>query len=243
MILIDDRENPKVINSLLMRLGDWSQDNANGQAKVKWLASSDYAIGQWGIEAKEINDLYKSILGIGRTRTIVDQLIDLQNNFEQPYLVVYGTQLKPYVRGYANRQKMAIEITKMQRTIERFKFTFYQRFPKIRYMELDSMEQFVNWLVINHTQMMRDGEGQINRLPDFVKKAASAPTYDDRVTMLSCISGITPAMAVDLLQKFGSVPKILNSRRSQKDLMEVKGIGRRKAKKILSLRDSFVSSE
>ena len=89
MLLIDDRENPKVINSLLMRLGDWSQDNANGQAKVKRLASSDYAIGQWGIEAKEINDLYKSILGIGRTRTIVDQLIDLQNNFEQPYLVVY----------------------------------------------------------------------------------------------------------------------------------------------------------
>ena len=97
--------------------------------------------------------------------------------------------------------------------------------------------------MINHTQMMMDGEGQINRLPDFVKKAASAPTYDDRVTMLSSISGITPAMAVDLLQKFGSVPKILNSRRSQKDLMEVKGIGRRKAKKILSLRDSFVSSE
>ena len=226
-----------------MRMGDWSSDNVNGQAKVKRLISADYAIGQWGVEAKEINDLYRSILGIGRTRTIIDQLLDLQENFEHPFLVVYNTKLKPYVKGYSNRQRMAIEMQKMQRTIERFKITFYQRFPKIRYMELDNMEQFVNWLIVNHTQMMIDGEGQINRLPDFVKKAASAPTYDDRVSMLSSISGITPAIAVDLLQKFGSVPKILHSRRSQKDLMEIKGIGRTKAKKILALRDSFIHTE
>ena len=243
MLLIDDRENQKIINSLLMRMGDSSLDNASGQARVKRLVTADYAIGQWGVEAKEINDLYRSIMGFGRTRTIVDQLIDLQNNFEHPFLVVYGTKLKPYVRGYSSRQKTANEISRMQKTIERFKQTFYQRFPKIRYMELASMEEFINWLIINHTQMMLDGEGGINRLPEFVKKAATAPTYDNRVSMLVAIPGITPQIAIDLLQKFGSVPKILHSRRTQKDLMEIKGIGRDKAKKILALRESFTHKE
>jgi ERCC4-type nuclease len=46
-------------------------------------------------------------------------------------------------------------------------------------------------------------------------------------------------MAVDLLQHFGSIPQILHSRRTQKDLMEINGIGRTKAKKILDLRTKF----
>ena len=57
MLLIDDRENPKVINKLLMRLGEEN-------TQVLRMASSDYRIGSWGIEAKEINDLYRSILGL-----------------------------------------------------------------------------------------------------------------------------------------------------------------------------------
>ena len=243
MLLIDDRENSKLINKILMRMGDWSIDNKNGKAKVKRLATADYAIGQTGIEAKEINDLYRSIMGIGRTRTIVEQLIDLQNGFENPMLVVYGTKLKPYVKGYNNRQKMAIEMSRMQKAIERFKFTFYQRFPRIKYMEFDTMEQFVNFLIINHTQMEMDGAGSIDRLPDFVKKVANQKSLDDRVAVLSALPGITPATAVDLLQKFGKIPNILHSRRSQKDLMEVKGIGRRKAQRILALRDSFTHKE
>ena len=243
MLLIDDRENSKLINKILMRMGDWSIDNKNGKAKVKRLATADYAIGQTGIEAKEINDLYRSIMGIGRTRTIVEQLIDLQNGFENPMLVVYGTKLKPYVKGYANRQKMAIEMSRMEKAIERFKFTFYQRFPKIKYMEFDTMEQFVNFLIINHTQMEIDGAGSIDRLPDFVKKAAKQKSLDDRVAVLSAIPGVTPATAVDLLQKFDKIPNILHSRRTQKDLMEIKGIGRRKAKRILELRDSFTHKE
>ena len=86
MLLIDDRENPKVINKLLMRMGEEN-------TQVLRMASSDYRIGSWGIEAKEINDLYRSILGLGRNgRTIVHQLRELQNDFDNPMLVVYGTK-------------------------------------------------------------------------------------------------------------------------------------------------------
>ena len=91
--------------------------------------------------------------------------------------------------------------------------------------------------------MTMDGQSQVNRLPDFVKQAHQTATLDDRVAALSSIRGITPKIATDLLSEFGSLPKILNSRQTQKNLMEVEGIGRKKAKKLLSLRDKFKSTE
>ena len=72
MLVIDDRENELVINKIQYRMGD--------DCVVKRLNSADYVIGDLGIEAKEINDLYRSIMGIGRSRTIVGQLVDLQRN-------------------------------------------------------------------------------------------------------------------------------------------------------------------
>ena len=119
MLLVDDRENPKVVNKLLMRMG-------NNNVKVCRMTASDYTIGNWGIEAKEINDLYRSIMGFGRTRTIVDQLQDLQESFENPFLVVYGTELKPYIPGGRPGAKaMAMEMARMKKVIKQFKATFY----------------------------------------------------------------------------------------------------------------------
>jgi len=55
---------------------------------------------------------------------------------------------------------------------------------------------------------------------------------------LSAVKGVSVKNAEDLLDKFGSLPKILRSRTTQKQLMSVKGIGRKKAKSILDLRNS-----
>ena len=92
MLIVDDRENEVVINKILMKMGD-SEQSSTGKAKVKRLRAADYIIGSRGIEAKEINDLYRSIYGMGRSRTIVDQLRDLDENFDEPMLVVYGNTL------------------------------------------------------------------------------------------------------------------------------------------------------
>ena len=115
MLLIDDRENQKVINKLLMRLGEEN-------TQVLRMASSDYRIGSWGIEAKEINDLYRSILGLGRNgRTIVHQLRELQEDFDNPMLVVYGTKLKPYVHGgRPSAKQIAIEMSRMKKVNQQF---------------------------------------------------------------------------------------------------------------------------
>ena len=67
MLYIDDRENPVVSKAIVAILGDREVDG-KGNSVVKRLSTGDYVMGKWGIEAKEINDLYRTILGIGRNR-------------------------------------------------------------------------------------------------------------------------------------------------------------------------------
>lgn len=227
MLLIDDRENDKVINKLLMRMG-------KNDVKVCRMKASDYTMGTWGIEAKEINDLYRSIMGFGRTRTIVDQLHDLQESCEHPFLVVYGTELKPYIPNQRpNAKLISVEMARMKKVIKQFKAVFYQRFPKIKYMELTTMDEFVEWLVVNHTQQ---GIAK-SRLAYEKQKEIKNADLDSRVQILSSIEGVSVNQAEALLEKFGSIPNILKKKTTQKELMDIDGINRRKAKAILSLRD------
>jgi len=229
MLLVDDRENPKVVNKLLMRMGE-------NNVKVCRMVSADYAMGDWGVEAKEINDLYRSILGIGRNRTIVSQLRDLQDNYENPVLVVYGTKLKPYVHGGRPTAKQtAMEMARMKKVNTQFKMTFHQRFPKIKYMELATMEEFIEWLVVNHTQLGM----AFSRHDSDTQKAIKKSDLDPRIQILSSVKGVTPTMAKDLLEEFGSIPKLLRLRTTQKAVMAVKGVGRQRAQDILALRNNL----
>tara|TARA_R100000900_G_C3331759_1_gene163555 strand:- start:74 stop:778 length:705 start_codon:yes stop_codon:yes gene_type:complete len=234
VLLIDDRENQKVINKLLMRLGEEN-------TQVLRMASSDYRIGSWGIEAKEINDLYRSILGLGRNgRTIVHQLRELQEDFDNPMLVVYGTKLKPYVHGARpSAKQIAIEMSRMKKVNQQFKMTFYQRFPKIKYMELTTMDDFVEWLVINHTQTQVKEATGLNVMEKEIRNAADMSNLDPRVAVLCSLKNISVQNAEDLLKEFGSIPKLLMSKNTQKSLMEVRGIGRYKAQTVLKLRDNY----
>lgn len=228
MLIVDDRENPVVLEKIKERMKD--------ECAIKRLNSADYIIGNIGIEAKEINDLYRSIMGYGRTRTIVNQLVDLEENFEKPMLVVYGSLLKPYIHGgRPTPQRIAQEKTRMQNIINSFKATFYHRFPNILYMELNSMDDFVNFLIKNHTQLNLVGKAKELH----TKSLPNKKTLDARISVISSIEGITINHAELLLKKFGSIPKILNSRTTQKSLMEIEGIGRKKAKKILDLRKKW----
>ena len=60
VVFVDDRENDLVKHKLIARMGDRKTD-PKGAVEIKRLTVADYVIGDWGIEAKEINDLYHSI--------------------------------------------------------------------------------------------------------------------------------------------------------------------------------------
>jgi len=229
LLLIDDRENPKVINKLFMSIGDRDLDDA-GQAQKIRLESGDYVIGSLGIEAKEINDLYNSIVGLGRTRTINDQLDDMLNSYTDAMLVVYGTQLKPFIRGKSNRQMYAKQVARMQRVILNYKMDLHRRYPNLKFMQFDTMDEFVAFLVRTATQEKMSSVAS-SRLPRVSK--------DARIQALSSLPGVSVRIAEDLMKEFGSLPQMMKARVTQKDLMKIKGIGRQKARMLLTLRESY----
>jgi len=238
MLHIDDRENPKVINKLLMALGDNSLDE-KGLAKVDRLPVGDYTIPDlgWGMEAKEINDLYHSIMGHGRSRTVHAQLTDLADNFDVAFLVVYGTTLKPFIKGRKpTRQEMAIQIARMNATIKKFKETLHIRHPKIKFMQVETMNDFVEWVKTNHTQMTI--QGKRNNNPFLVSGVVSET--DPRVRMLCGIQGITPQIARQLLATHGSISKILDKKMTQKELMKTRGVTRQRARLLKKAGDLFL---
>jgi ERCC4-type nuclease len=102
-------------------------------------------------------------------------------------------------------------------------------------MELNTMDEFVEWLVVNHTQL---GMAFSNHDSD-TQKAIKKSDLDPRIQILSSVKGVTPTMAKDLLEEFGSIPKLLRLRTTQKALMAVKGVGRQRAQDILALRDNL----
>tara|TARA_R110000787_G_scaffold262120_1_gene367451 strand:- start:317 stop:1039 length:723 start_codon:yes stop_codon:yes gene_type:complete len=228
VLFVDDRENPKVSNQVLMALGDNSL-NESGQARLERLPVGDYTIPDmgWGMEAKEINDLYNSIMGHGRSRTVHAQLVDLADNFDVAFLVVYGTQLKPFVRGRKpTRKEIAIQIQRMELTIKKFKETLHIRHPKIKFMQVDTMKDFVEWVKTNYTQMIIQGKRNNN---PFLSGGVMAET-DPRVRMLCGVQGVTPKIARDLLERHNSLSKILDKKMTQKELMKTNGVTRQRAR-------------
>ena len=232
MLIVDDRENDLLKHKLYVAMG---KHDEGGHVKVKRLISADYIIGDIGIEAKEINDLYHSIMGHGRSRTIVGQLYDLNKNFERPMLVVYNTKLKPYVRG-GNRVAIAREMKKMQAVIKKFKQNLFIQFPNIQYMELSSMDEFVDWLSAMHHNL-RVRNMKVAEPKEIASKGNR--NVDPRVAALASIEGVSERAAHDLLTEFGSLPRILRARTSQRQLMNTEGIGRQRAKAILFLRERY----
>lgn len=233
MLIIDDRENPKLQNALLLKLGDRSID-VKGQAQVQRLETADYIIGDWGIEAKEINDFYRSIMGIGRNgRTINNQLAELSEAVDVPFLVVYGNQYKPYRKGKRlTRQEAAREIARMSAVIKKYKMNLYTRHPTIRYMEFPTMEDFIEWLCTNHTQKGLPGW---TKAP--IRKKLKNP--DPRLQALTGIDGISESIAQELLDHYGGLKKLMRKRITQRELMGFAGVGRERAKKILKLREDW----
>jgi ERCC4-type nuclease len=234
VVIADDRENEKLLHKLFISMGNKAQ-RPDGQVEVRRLQVGDYIIGDIGIEAKEINDLWKSILGIGRTRTIYAQLSDLCENYEKPMLIVYGGEVKTYRPPGFKRGNVRAEIARAHSVIKAFKKDLFFRFPKIQYMQLDTMEDFVSWIGNAHTQQQI--AGRLTQ-PDKIRHARRS-SVDPRVLALSGLPGVTENQALEILQRFGSIPELLKSKVTQSQLMEIQGIGRTKAKRILTLREKW----
>jgi|TARA_R100000458_G_C8277851_1_gene253576 ERCC4-type nuclease len=235
VIYADDRENQTLLHALIARLGDSDYDR-KGLVSIRRLNAGDYILGDWGIEAKEINDFYRSILGIGRTRNLNAQLADLCEAFETPMLVVYGTKLKPYFRGKVARAKVAQEIGKMRGVITNYKMNLYARFPSIRYMEFATMDEFVDWLATSHNRLTVRGALGAPRKSRRGRKASTDP----RIIALSSIPGVSDESAKLLLSNFGTLKNIFLAKRTIKEFNEIPGISRITARRLKDMSAEFI---
>jgi len=103
-------------------------------------------------------------------------------------------------------------------------------------MQVNSMDEFVEYIAkVHHLQAI----GQRLTMPAEIRKLPSGT--DPRVACLAALPGLTTVHAEAILEKFGSIPKLLRSKTTQASLMEIDGIGRKKAQTILSLRDLYES--
>lgn len=98
------------------------------------------------------------------------------------------------------------------------------------------MDDFVEYIAkVHHLQAI----GHRLAIPAPVVRSPAG--LDPRVACLAAMPGLTTIHAEAILKKFGSIPKLLRSKTSQASLMEIDGIGRKKAQTILSLRDLYES--
>ena len=234
MLLVDDRENEVLQHALIAQLGDSLYDK-KGQIRIARLPSADYVMGSWGVEAKEINDFYRSIVGIARNNNLSKQLAELCRNFDVPILAIYGSQMRPYFKGRVGNKVIAREVAKMRRVMKSYKMTLYARFPKIRLIEFSTMSEFVEWLTVSHTRLVA---AKALSIPDYMSDVR-CESNDLRILALSSIPGVTKTVAERLLERYGSLQEIFKSKVKQRDLMEIRGIGRVTAKRILMLREKW----
>jgi ERCC4-type nuclease len=164
----------------------------------------------------------------------------MASNYEDCYLVVYGTKLKPYFgRGRkTGRQEAAIQIARMQAVIRGWKAEFYLRFPNIKYMELPTKDAFIEYIVTNYRQAVI---AEATRGVSNENRKAIKADDDPRVKVLSALPGITDAIAKDILNKYGGLKPLMRAKTTQKDLMSIKGMTRRKARAVLELRRPYRS--
>jgi ERCC4-type nuclease len=106
-------------------------------------------------------------------------------------------------------------------------------------MELNTMDDFVEWIVSSHTQQGL----ALHRHKYSEKKAAQNANIDSRIKVLMSVEGMTENKARGLLEKFGSIPNILKKKTTQKSLMEIKGVNRKNARAIISLREDYSTDE
>lgn len=98
------------------------------------------------------------------------------------------------------------------------------------------MDEFVDWLSAMHHNL-RVRNMKVAEPKEIASKGNR--NVDPRVAALASIEGVSERAAHDLLTEFGSLPRILRARTSQRQLMNTEGIGRKRAKAILFLRERY----
>ncbi len=205
MIFIDDREPPRIAEKL-KSMGIYVVE--------KRLEVGDYLVAFRGIEVpverKDVNDYLNSIID-GR---LFDQCHRMSSRYELSFLCIVGDVDAALEEREFRREAFIGSIVSV---------ALRRNFGTVIPLILKTEDEFCSMLKSLNKQVE---EGQIRTVPRVIRKR----DLDDNIAMLAAIPGIGEEKARRLLEKFGSIHRIVNA--TIPELMRVEGIGEKQAKRI-----------
>ncbi|MGA1792366.1 MAG: DEAD/DEAH box helicase [Thermoplasmatota archaeon] len=175
------------------------------------LGEGDYRVSdRVVVERKTAQDLSDSLVD-GR---LFEQVTRLRENFDRPLIVVEGDD--PFNRR--NIKKNALYGALASITVDYNVPVIFTTGP----------EQTAEFLMVLARRESKEG-----KRPSPAARSKRNGTQDAQVRVLSGIPGISTMLAGRLISHFGSLEKVFNA--DMDELVQVEGIGKRKAKEIRSL--------
>ena len=169
------------------------------------LQVGDFVINDVGIERKSFEDFISSIID-GR---IFEQVDSLYNAYKKPIVIVEGFGVVERVHENSFYGALAYLVSKSNVTILRTK-------------NEEETAKLIYWVARKEFENSRKVGYKIK------EKKVSVQNIQERI--LAAFPGISTVLSKRILKKFGSLQKFFNA--SEKELMEVDGIGEKSAKRI-----------
>jgi len=205
MIFIDDREPQRIAEKL---------KNMGVDVVGRRLEIGDYLIAFRGVEIpverKDVNDYLNSIID-GR---LFDQCHRMSSRYELSFLCIVGDVDSALEEREFRREAFIGSIVSV---------ALRKNFGTVVPLIFKNEDEFCFMLKSLNRQVE---EGQIRTAPRVIRKR----DLEDSIAMLTAIPGIGEEKARRLLEKFGSIHRIVNA--TIPELMRVDGIGEKQAKRI-----------
>jgi ERCC4-type nuclease len=169
------------------------------------LPIGDFVVNDVGIERKSFEDFISSIID-GR---IFEQANSLSSAFKKPIIIVEGFGVVERIHENSFYATLAYIVSKSNVTIFRTK-------------NEEETAKLIYWIARKEFEISGNAGFKIK------EKKVNVQTIQERI--LAAFPGISTVLSKRILKKFGSLKKFFNA--SEKELMEVDGIGEKTAKRI-----------
>lgn len=169
----------------------------------------------FAVERKKGRDFLGSLL----SKRLYEQLINLCQ-YEVPILAVISDNI--WKDFYFSQSRYIHNVYLGTFT------TITAKFPKIRVVQFEDDEQFVNFLISLEKKLTEDG-GEKSRPKPMMRKPESV--QDIKENCLAQIPGVGIKSAQNLLRTYGSINQIANL--TEETLQEIDKIGKKTAKNIV----------
>ena len=176
--------------------------------EIKQLPAADFAIGNIGIERKTQLDFLNSIID----KRILNQLINLKENFEVQLLIIEG---KENIYELRNFHPNAI----------RGMLTAIALDFQIPILHTRNLNDTAALLISIYKRLERP-----KKVLGLINKRKPLTLKEQQEFLIESLPGVGPVLSKSLLTKFKSVKKVINAKESQ--LQKIDKIGPKKAKGI-----------